>query len=79
MIFVGQDKEDDTTELTCVHCNGRVISEEEGKKMQEQIDYEESLMCDCGNPSDQADYVPDTPQMKHHWNCRDCGKIYQIG
>ena len=33
--------------------------------------------CECTDYD--AHYVPDTPEMKHHWDCNHCGKLTQIG
>ena len=42
-----------------------------------------NLWCKCGNPSENSEYHSDDPNnptcTKHHWTCRDCGKILQIG
>lgn len=46
-----------------------------------QMSAEDELWCDCGNPSRATDYHPDNTGVvnKHHWTCRDCGGILQIG
>ena len=43
-----------------------------------------SFWCICGNPSGDTDFyddvrLPDGTLDKHHWNCKDCGKVLQIG
>ncbi len=41
-----------------------------------------NIWCACGNPSTETDYYSDGESktcFKHHWTCRDCGKILQIG
>jgi len=66
----------DTWEINCVTCHGAgqitVAAERQYRR-------ELAGWCQCGNPSQEADYHPDTPRMKHHWTCRDCGKLYQVG
>ena len=43
---------------------------------------EDSPWCYCGNPSGEMDFFDNDehPKIKcHHWRCRDCGKVVQIG
>jgi len=67
------------TEIECVYCDGKTLTEWQAKKIKDEVDEQNKLWCTCGNPSKRAHYVDDTPEMKHHWLCDDCGKIYQIG
>ena len=59
-------------EINCVTCKDGTISQVE----QDVID---SFWCKCGNPSGESDYHPDHGGMKHHYTCRDCGAITQVG
>jgi len=43
---------------------------------------QKKMWCECGNPSEETDYWDDCehPDLsKHHWRCRDCGKVVQVG
>ena len=65
--------------LKCVVCDG------EGKVTPGRaLSYkrQQESWCKCGNPSGDVEYVPDNVSSvcsKHHYVCRDCGKIVQIG
>lgn len=66
--------------MSCPSCDGQgVISDEQLA----EIKAEQDMWCSCGNPSQNAYYVPDnTPHgkvRKHHYCCNDCHKIVQIG
>ena len=66
----------DTWEINCVTCLGKKkVTQAEAEAHKRAL----ASWCQCGNPSGEADYVPDSPRAKHHWNCRDCGKLYQVG
>ena len=65
--------------ITCIVCHGHgTLSKEDYRDYQDAM----SLWCECGNPSEEAAYVPDNASpdcAKHHWTCADCGKITQVG
>lgn len=76
----GKPKESDTvSEIDCVHCHGTgEVSEEEN----EAIEFEKNLWCECGNKNDVVDYYEDGehPELhKHHYRCRNCKGVVQIG
>jgi len=63
-------------ETKCLHCGGTGrMTESQAILLKEY----EAVWCACGNPSGQATYHPDTPEIKHHWTCNDCGKTTQVG
>jgi len=70
---------DDEYEIDCDFCDGT------GKMNDKQMDiynYEKNMWCDCGNPSEKVKFFDDDehPEIsKHHYRCKDCGKILQIG
>ena len=70
-----------TTEsfIKCVFCDGTGdLSKEEIQDIKD----EEDEWCTCGNPSDGVDFYDDGqhPNLhKHHYRCKDCNKIVQIG
>jgi hypothetical protein len=75
----GKDAKEEESEITCIHCDGKPMSELEAEKYQKALNREKNRWCKCGNPSGHTNYVPDTPRRKHHWNCADCGKMLQEG
>lgn len=61
-----------------------IIHNEDGTITEEHIegdfDLSEGLeWCECDASMDNAYYVDDTEEMKHHWKCGNCHKIVQIG
>jgi hypothetical protein len=55
--------------------------EDEKKSMEDEkksMEDEKKLWCNCSNKTDSY-YVADTKKMKHHWRCKTCKKITQIG
>lgn len=65
----------------CFHCKGKPVSEEQGEHIQVVVDYVDSLHCKCDSNTD-AYYVADNMSAeckKHHWRCKKCFKIKQIG
>lgn len=66
--------------VNCYECKGV------GSVTQEHADArarELAQWCTCGNPSRDVKYHPDNQRgaayRKHHWTCKDCGKVTQIG
>lgn len=62
--------------LTCPTCNGRGTISAALKKAHEEF------WCRCGNPSGQFEFFDDgegAACTKHHYTCRDCGKVLQVG
>jgi Fe2+ or Zn2+ uptake regulation protein len=62
--------------VDCVICNG---TGEVTPARFAAIQSEAAMWCSCGNDSGEADYHADTRRTKHHWTCRDCGKVLQVG
>ena len=62
----------------CGTCNGEGKVTEETLK---NIMYEKSLYCSCKNNDDVyfVDDNVDSECSKHHWKCKNCKKIVQIG
>lgn len=75
----GQPEKTEHTQITCIHCKGTgEVSEEEN----EAIEFEKNMWCECGNKNDVADYYEDGehPELhKHHYRCRNCQGVVQIG
>lgn len=72
----GDPSKDSSFEMNCIDCNGTgKMTWAQVKRRQEELD----AWCACGNPSERSNFHDDTPQMKHHYTCRDCGKITQVG
>ena len=74
----------ETVEIDCVICDGGIhpLSESEAKQELQDQEDEKALWCTCNKSKSDAIYVPDGKSRvcsKHHWICRDCRKIVQIG
>jgi hypothetical protein len=74
----GSDKEE-KFESKCIGCEGT------GRMTEEQLRHHkayEDMWCKCKDKSD-VKYAPDGTcrcgMSKHHYHCRKCGKITQIG
>jgi len=65
--------------IDCPTCEGKgKISD----RMLKEIKRMDAMWCSCDNRSGEAYYVEDgvNPECrKHHWRCKDCGKILQVG
>ena len=51
-------------------------------EMEELLEEEEDLWCDCGgaeDPNIEPEYVEDYMGVSHGWICPNCGKFVQIG
>ncbi len=74
-----ETKPSETSEQRCVHCNGTgEVSDED----LEVINYEDNMWCECGNKNDAVDFYEDGehPEIhKHHYRCRNCKGVAQIG
>lgn len=71
------EKEQQISIGTCFDCKGEAVNREEGKRIQKQNEAIDAMWCKCGHGD--SYYVPDSKGMKHHWRCRKCKKITQIG
>jgi hypothetical protein len=71
-------KEKQISISSCYDCKGLPVDEKEGKQIQVNIDAEAAMWCSCDNGHDSY-YVDNTKRMKHHWRCKKCRKITQIG
>ena len=75
----GEPENDTSFESNCIGCDG------EGEVTEEQaalIEFEKNMWCKCGNPSEDVDFYDDGehPEItKHHYRCKDCKKVVQIG
>lgn len=73
------DGKESTFEMECFDCGGT------GKVSAEilaSIEAEKNAWCSCGNPSGEHEFYDDGEDSacyKHHWNCKDCGKLWQVG
>lgn len=72
-------KGEEKIDLPCPACKGLgSVSLAEKKIYEAQL----AMWCRCGNPSGDVDFFDDGehPDMyKHHYRCKDCGKITQVG
>ena len=69
----------EVVEITCITCDG---DGEIGKFQHKLYQQEVEMWCNCGNPSNDGVFVDDGEDPvigKHHWNCKDCGKVLQVG
>ena len=69
----------ESIEINCVTCDG---TGEVTSYQNELYKQEVAMWCRCGNPSGDVDYYEDGQDpviQKHHWNCKDCGKVLQVG
>ena len=62
---------------SCYDCEGKPVNAEEGEAIQIHIEELEEMWCSCGGGD--AYHVPDRPGVKHHWNCKRCHKLKQVG
>ena len=72
------DGKSDSSDITCVDCNGKgELTEAEAKAIKDH----EDDWCDCDEEYD-VDFFEDGEHPdchKHHYRCQNCGGIYQIG
>ena len=76
--FIGHPEKNEETKIDCIICEGKPMSKEDAIKEKKSIEDEKKLWCNCSNKTDSY-YVADTKKMKHHWRCKTCKKITQIG
>jgi hypothetical protein len=67
-------------EHNCTWCNG---TGQMSSQQQESYSYSKNMWCNCKDSKDSY-YVPDGKCakcriMKHHYHCRKCGKVTQVG
>jgi len=77
--YWGSDEPDEESKMSCVGCNGEGRVDEE---TYEDLIYEQNMWCECGNPSRQSKFYKDGEHpivRKHHYRCKDCGNVTQIG
>ena len=81
MVYVYGAPEEEATEsqIPCIDCNGTGEVNLTEKEQLDRFETMASIWCNCGNPSSESEYHPDSADMKHHWTCKDCAKILQIG
>ena len=75
----GSDKPDEISEISCVHCGGSGNMSDEDLELHNE---EVAMWCECGNENDRVDYYEDGehPDLhKHHYRCRKCKGVVQIG
>ena len=68
----------ESTTISCVHCEGTGTLTPEQKDV---LDYEENMWCKCKEHHG-VNYYEDGehPDIhKHHYRCRSCKKVTQIG
>ncbi len=64
-------------EIACIDCDGGgavKYTEEKQRALKAAMD---AAWCHCD--SRDPIYVPDTPGLKHHWDCGKCGGLVQMG
>ena len=75
-----EDKPDETHDIDCVWCHG---AGEMTEKEYQQYLWDKAAWCECGNPSQEFIFFDDGTCecgcYKHHYHCKDCMKITQIG
>jgi len=65
--------------ITCVTCDGAGEIDQFKYKLYRQ---EIEMWCRCGNPSGDVDFYDDGehPDVQtHHYRCKDCGRVVQVG
>jgi hypothetical protein len=65
--------------ITCIICKG---TGEMTKADHDRIEFENNMWCECDEPSDYVDFYGDGehPEIhKHHYRCKKCSKVLQIG
>ena len=75
--------EDSSFEMDCdlCKCTGEITAVRFIQYKQDQA-ATKAMWCQCGNPSGDTEFYDDNelcPGDKHHWDCKDCGKLLQIG
>lgn len=68
--------------LACDTCNGaKTVTRARANTFARQQQYWEQMWCRCEGDVD-VDYYADGEHEeieKHHWRCKSCGKVRQIG
>jgi len=75
----GEKNPENPMQITCVVCKGTGVV---GAAEIRQLKAEREMWCTCGNKSGEVDFYDDGqhPRIhKHHYRCRECGKVTQIG
>ena len=72
-----------TSKIACIHCHGtKKLPKSEFNKINTEIKWLNDNTCSCKNHSNGVYYVADNIDkniLKHHWRCKNCKKIVQIG
>lgn len=72
-------KDENPVDIDCVICDGGGTVT---RAKLESIEHEKRIWCECGNPSEDVNFWDDGEGYwvtKHHYTCKDCGKVVQIG
>ena len=78
-IIVHEGGKTSTVKIGCITCEGKGTINQEQK---ERLEAEKKLWCVCGNHSGESNFHDDYTRKicsKHHYTCKDCGKILQVG
>jgi hypothetical protein len=72
------EKPEPPVKINCIICNGSGQMTAEDKEL---IEYEKKMWCKCGAPKGIKFYDDNKhPEIsKHHYRCRVCKKVTQIG
>jgi len=74
-----KDAVEEVSEIDCVWCDG---TGEIDKQTAKEIEYEQTMWCECGKGSENPVFWDDGEHDeigKHHWRCKYCDGVVQIG
>ncbi len=76
--FPGDGPEPSVTEMDCIRCKG---SAKVTKKVLDAINFEKNMWCECEEETESVYYHDGVHHeiRKHHWRCKSCDKVKQIG
>ena len=72
-----------TQKIDCIYCKGtKKLSQIALNKINAELEWLDKHTCKCKTNSAGVYYVADNVDencSKHHWKCKECNKIVQIG
>lgn len=78
VVTVGVKDSDDSFKMKCSDCNGTGVV---NKEQSELIDFRNNMWCECEDDHGVVFYDDGVhPEIeKHHYRCKKCNKVTQLG